>query len=68
VGVYGGLLYPRLAARHGVPLVPFLLAGVALVPDLNGPDGFHPNAAGARRIADTIWPYLRQMLSKSVAA
>jgi len=46
-----------------VPLVPFLLAGVALVPELNGPDGVHPNAAGALRIADTVWPYLEPLLA-----
>ena len=61
-------VYPRLARQYGVPLVPFLLAGVALVPDMNGPDGFHPNAAGARRIADTIWPYLEPMLRTAAAA
>ena len=41
-------LFPRLAARYGVPLVPFVLEGVALMPEMNGADGFHPNAAGAR--------------------
>lgn len=55
-------LFPRLAQQHTVPLVPFLLAGVVLTPDLNGPDGIHPNAAGARRIADTIWPYLEPLI------
>jgi acyl-CoA thioesterase-1 len=55
-------VFPNLAQRYGVPLVPFLLAGVALVPELNGPDGVHPNAAGARRIADTVWPYLEPRL------
>ena len=55
-------LFPRLAARHNVPLVPFLLNGVALNADLNGPDGIHPNKAGAERIADTIWPYLERLL------
>jgi acyl-CoA thioesterase-1 len=55
-------IYPRLAARFSVPLVPFLLAGVALNPDLNGSDGIHPNAAGAQRIADTVWPYLEPLL------
>jgi acyl-CoA thioesterase I len=56
-------LFVGLAAEHGVALVPFLLAGVALNPDLNGPDGIHPNAAGARRIADTVWPYLEPLLA-----
>lgn len=55
-------LFPRLASTHGVPLVPFLLAGVALNPDLNGADWIHPNAAGARRIADSIWPFLEPLL------
>lgn len=63
-------IFPRLAARHGVPLVPFLLEGVALNPDLNGEDEIHPNAAGARRIADTVWPYLEPLViaSSSLAA
>jgi acyl-CoA thioesterase-1 len=61
-------LFRRLAARYSVPLVPFLLAGVALVPELNGADGVHPNAAGAQRIADTVWPYLEPLLRQSAAA
>jgi acyl-CoA thioesterase I len=56
-------VFPRLAQQHAVPLVPFLLAGVALAPDMTGPDGFHPNAAGARRIAETIWPYLESLVA-----
>ena len=55
-------IYPRLAAKHKIPLVPFLLQGVALNPDMNGDDGIHPNAAGARVIADTVWPYLEPLL------
>ena len=46
-------IFPDVALERQVPLVPFLLSGVALVPEMNGPDGFHPNAAGARRIAET---------------
>jgi acyl-CoA thioesterase-1 len=56
-------IFPRLAARYDIPLVPFLLAGVALNPDLNTSDGIHPNADGASRIADTVWPYLAPMIS-----
>ena len=56
-------VFVGLSTAHGVPLVPFLLAGVALNRDFNGPDGIHPNAAGARRIADTLWPYLERLLT-----
>jgi acyl-CoA thioesterase-1 len=55
-------LFPRLAARYDVPLVPFLLTGVALARDMNLGDGVHPNAAGARVIADNVWPHLEPML------
>jgi acyl-CoA thioesterase-1 len=56
-------VFPRVAERYDVPLVPFLLAGVALRPDLNDADGIHPNAAGARRIAETVWPFLEALVS-----
>lgn len=55
-------VFPRVAARYNVPLVPFLLEGVALIPEFNLGDGIHPNAAGARRIADTVWPYLQPLV------
>ena len=61
-------IFPRLAAQHAIPLVPFLLAGVVFAPELNGPDGVHPNAAGARRIAATIWPYLEPLVRQTAAA
>jgi acyl-CoA thioesterase-1 len=56
------LIFPRVASTFGVPLVPFLLDGVALVPSLNLPDLVHPNAAGAQRVADNVWPYLEPLL------
>ena len=54
-------MYEELAAKYGVPLVPFLMNGVLGNPDLISDDGVHPNAAGARFIADTIWEYLEPM-------
>ncbi len=56
-------LFPALAARYNLPLVPFLLSGVALDPAMNLPDGVHPNRAGARRIADNVWPFLLPLLT-----
>lgn len=56
-------IYPSLAAEHDVELVPFLLSGVIGNPSMNLEDGIHPNAAGARRIADNVWAQLSPMLS-----
>jgi acyl-CoA thioesterase I len=55
-------IYPRLAERYKVPLVPFFLLGIIGNDELDLNDTLHPNAAGHRMIADTIWPYLRPML------
>lgn len=61
-------IFPRLASRYGVRLVPFLLAGVALNANMNGPDGIHPNTAGAQQIADTVWPHLEILVRQAVTA
>jgi acyl-CoA thioesterase-1 len=58
-------VFPRVAGRYQVPLVPFLLAGVALDPALNLADGLHPNAAGARIVAANVWPYLDAMVASA---
>lgn len=55
-------LYPRVARELGVPLVPFLLDGVAGVAELNLEDGIHPNAEGHRRLAATVEPHLERLL------
>jgi acyl-CoA thioesterase I len=58
-------VFPEVARRTQVALMPFLLHGVAADPHLLQPDGLHPNAAGHRIIADRLWPYLRPLLRKS---
>jgi acyl-CoA thioesterase-1 len=55
-------VFHDVAKQQGVPLVPFLLQGVAGVPRLNQPDGIHPNEDGAVRVADVVWPALRPLL------
>ena len=55
-------VFPAVARRAKVALVPFLLDGVAGVPRLNQADGIHPTAAGQQVIADHLWPYLRPLL------
>ena len=56
-------VYPAVANATGVPLAPFLLAGVAGNPRLNQADGIHPTAEGQRRIAEVLWPYLKPLLA-----
>jgi len=60
-------VFPRLAARYKVPLVPFLLEGVMLNRAMNGPDGIHPNAAGAQAIANLVWPFLERLVAPATA-
>jgi acyl-CoA thioesterase-1 len=55
-------VYPAVARRTGVPLVPFLLDGVAANPRLNQADGIHPTAEGQQAIADHLWPHLAPLL------
>lgn len=56
-------LYPRLAKELDVPLVPFLLAGVGGVPELNQGDGIHPTAEGQRLVAANVEPYLEPLVA-----
>lgn len=55
-------VYPAIAARHETALVPFLLDGVAGIESLNQADGIHPNQAGARLVADTVWRVLEPIV------
>jgi acyl-CoA thioesterase-1 len=55
-------VFGAVAAEKGTGLVPFLLEGVAGVPDLNQDDGIHPTAEGHRRMAYTVWPALEPVL------
>jgi acyl-CoA thioesterase-1 len=57
--------YEELAARYGIPLVPFVLMKIMTDASLMQSDGAHPNQAGARAIADLVWPYLQPLLEKA---
>ena len=47
-------IYPDLSKQYNLPLIPFLLEGVALKPDLNLSDGMHPNEKGTIIISKTL--------------
>jgi acyl-CoA thioesterase-1 len=54
--------YEELAAHYAIPLVPFVLMNIMTDPSLMQRDRAHPNQAGARAIADLIWPHLQPLL------
>jgi acyl-CoA thioesterase-1 len=54
--------YRDVAAAQGAVLIPFLLDGVAGLPEMNQGDGIHPTAGGAQRVADTVWSALRPIV------
>ncbi|MGA9421230.1 MAG: arylesterase [Rhodanobacteraceae bacterium] len=55
-------LYRDLARKFNLPLVPFLLEGVALDPDLMQEDGLHPNAVGEAKVLENAWPVLEPVI------
>ena len=56
-------IYPDLAAKYKVPIVAFLLDGVAGEPDLNQADGIHPIERGHERIADNLFRFFKTLLA-----
>jgi acyl-CoA thioesterase-1 len=58
-------VYVDLAKQHHTALVPFLLQGVALKPELMQADGLHPTAAGEPLVFDNVWKALQPLLPKS---
>ena len=59
-----GEIYPRLAAELRVPLVPFLLEGVAGQPTLNYKDGLHPTAEGQTLLARNVLAPIERLLAE----
>jgi acyl-CoA thioesterase-1 len=57
------LIYSDLARKHRVALDPFFLEGVALRPELNQPDGLHPNARGVAVIVRRLLPQVQALLT-----
>ena len=55
-------IYPELAAKNQLVLIPFLLDAVGGVPALNQADGIHPTAPGHAKVAETVWSVLKPML------
>ncbi|MCW8881024.1 MAG: arylesterase [Sedimenticola sp.] len=62
------LIYQELAEQLNVPLVPFLLEGVADRPELMQGDGLHPRAEGQLLMLELVWLKLQPMLKPQKSA
>ncbi len=55
-------VFPTIAKKNKMALVPFLLNGVGGNPSLNQKDGIHPTAKGAKIVAGNVWSVLKGLL------
>ena len=54
--------FVELAEENDAALIPFLLDGVAGIPELNQPDGIHPTIEGQVIVAENVWVVLEPLL------
>lgn len=59
-------MFGKLAQQYKLPLVPFLLEGVAQRPDWFQEDRIHPIAAAQPTMLDNVWPKLEPLLRARV--
>ncbi|MBZ5793022.1 arylesterase [Burkholderia contaminans] len=57
-------VYTRLSKDLGVPLVPFLLAGIENKPEMFQSDQMHPTQQAQGILLDNVWPALKPLLGK----
>ena len=55
-------IFPDLATKYSLPLLPFFLEGVAATPSLQLDDGMHPNASGVDRMVEVALPVIEPLL------
>jgi acyl-CoA thioesterase-1 len=58
-------IYPALAKKYRVALIPFFLDRVAGSESLNQADGIHPTGEGYRLIVDKVWETLKPLLDET---
>jgi len=56
------MVFPELAKKNNMALVPFLLDKVGGIPELNQNDGIHPTAEGHKILAENVWIVLKDLL------
>jgi acyl-CoA thioesterase-1 len=61
-------IYPAVAKKHHLLLIPFFLAGAAGEPSLNQADGLHPTAEGYRIVTAMVYPYVVRAVTEKQQA
>lgn len=61
-GKFSGI-YSKVAKENSIPLVPFLLEGVADKPQLFQADRIHPLAAAHPQMLDNVWLFLKKIIN-----
>ena len=55
--------FRELAREYKLPFIPFILDGIGGRPEMNQPDGIHPNAAGEKVLTENVWKTLEPLLA-----
>ena len=56
------VIFRQVAEENNIPFVPFMLEGVAGIPELNLRDGIHPTGEGYKIVAENVWEILKKEL------
>ena len=55
-------IFPELAEKNELHLIPFLLKDVGGIPTLNQADGIHPTVEGQKILAKNVWAVLENVI------
>lgn len=58
-------VYPEIAEKHDIRLIPFFLQGVAGEKSLNQPDGIHPTPEGYSIVVENLYPHILECIKSS---
>lgn len=56
-------IFPELAKKNKLELIPFLLEDVGGIPELNQADGIHPTIEGQKIVAKNVWVVLKPVIT-----
>lgn len=56
-------IFPELAKKNELYLIPFLLKDVGGIPTLNQADGIHPTVEGQKILANNVWTILEPIIN-----